>query len=216
MKCKNIKCNNEHDGSYGSGKYCSRSCANSRIKTDEIKHKTSLGMKQAHKEGRAFVPYNGYAYSNKSKKEIEEIIVERKKTKEEKLLQEDFSTLKFERLRQRVILEQNNKCNRCKLDTWLGEPMTFELEHKDGNNENNERRNLEMLCPNCHSLTKTWRGRNKNKKEKKKDATTEEQMVRAYLETGNIRQCLLKLGLAAKGANYGRVKRALTLWEIDY
>jgi hypothetical protein len=44
MKC--IKCNREHDGSFGSGKYCSRSCANSRKFTTEAiekKRKASLG-----------------------------------------------------------------------------------------------------------------------------------------------------------------------------
>jgi hypothetical protein len=43
MKC--IKCNNEHDGFFGSGKYCSRSCANSRVFSDEAKLKKSLANK---------------------------------------------------------------------------------------------------------------------------------------------------------------------------
>ena len=42
MKCK--KCNKEHDGSFGSGKYCSKSCANSRVRTDEVKKKISEGI----------------------------------------------------------------------------------------------------------------------------------------------------------------------------
>ena len=40
-----IKCNNEHDGSFGSGKFCNRSCANSRTFTDETKIKKSLANK---------------------------------------------------------------------------------------------------------------------------------------------------------------------------
>lgn len=43
MKCN--KCNIEHDGSFGSGKYCSRSCANSRIFSDDAKLKKSLANK---------------------------------------------------------------------------------------------------------------------------------------------------------------------------
>jgi hypothetical protein len=39
MKCQNKKCNKEHDGSFGSGKYCSRSCANSRIHSKITKNK---------------------------------------------------------------------------------------------------------------------------------------------------------------------------------
>lgn len=40
MKC--IKCNSEHDGSYGSGKYCSIKCANSRIFSEESKEKKRI------------------------------------------------------------------------------------------------------------------------------------------------------------------------------
>ena len=181
-------------------------------------------MRLAHAEGRAFKAYEGYCgYTHpnsprlrgKTKEEIEEILISRKNIRKEKLLNEDFNTLKFDRLRERVFLEQGNKCNRCNLNEWMGKLLSLELDHKDGNNLNNARGNLEGLCPNCHSLTPTWRGRNRKDLIKTK-ITTEEDMVKAYLEAGNIRQCLLKLGLAAKGANYGRVKRALSLWGIDY
>jgi hypothetical protein len=42
-KC--IKCNSEHNGTFGSGKYCSRSCANSRTFSEESKKKKSLANK---------------------------------------------------------------------------------------------------------------------------------------------------------------------------
>lgn len=208
MKCK--KCKKKHDGSFGSGRYCSRFCANSRLHTEETKTKISKSLSKFYgglssDELRKRVP---------SPKQIEESIQKRKKTWNEKLLNEDFSTLKFERIGKRVKLEQEGKCNRCGLDTWQGESLTLELEHKDGNNKNNGRDNLEALCPNCHSLTKTWRGRNIRGSES--SSVSDEDVVRAYLETGSIRQCLLKLGIAAKGSNYGRVKRALTLWGIEY
>lgn len=37
-----LKCGKEHDGLFGSGKYCSRSCANGRTFTDETKKKISI------------------------------------------------------------------------------------------------------------------------------------------------------------------------------
>jgi len=207
MKCKNIKCNKEHDGTFGSGKFCSRGCANSRIKTAETKRKISNSVKSAMQEGRLKTPLLDPIV-------IENMIEKRKKTWETKLLAEDFSSLKFGRIRKRVFLEQEHKCNRCKLDRWLNQPLVLELEHKDGDNQNNERGNLEGLCPNCHSLTLTWRGR--NKKKVTKEPITAEQIVKTYIETGNIRQCLLKLGLAAKGNNYNRVKTTLNEWGIEY
>jgi len=72
-----------------------------------------------------------------------------------------FDELGMENRRRRVFEEQSYRCNRCSIDNWLGEVLSLELEHKDGNNKNNKRENLEGLCPNCHSLTPTWRGRNK-------------------------------------------------------
>ncbi len=49
MKCENIKCDIIHDRSYGSGKYCSRACANSRIHTKKIKQKISKALKLSSK-----------------------------------------------------------------------------------------------------------------------------------------------------------------------
>lgn len=55
------------------------------------------------------------------------------------------------------------KCSVCKIENWLGKSITLELEHKDGNSENNNLENLCLLCPNCHSQTPTFKGKNKGK-----------------------------------------------------
>ncbi len=65
--------------------------------------------------------------------------------------------------KKKVFLEQGEKCNKCEIVDWQGKKLTFELEHIDGNKLNNKRENLEVLCPNCHSQTLTWRGRNNKK-----------------------------------------------------
>jgi predicted HNH restriction endonuclease len=39
--------------------------------------------------------------------------------------------------------------------------VPIELEHIDGNSTNNELSNLKLLCPNCHSLTSTYKALNK-------------------------------------------------------
>ena len=52
-------------------------------------------------------------------------------------------------------------CEKCNLgDTWLGEPIMLELHHIDGNKFNNVIENLQILCPNCHSQTNNYRGKN--------------------------------------------------------
>lgn len=54
-----------------------------------------------------------------------------------------------------------NICVWCKNEgEWKGKPITLELDHIDGNRYNNELENLRILCPNCHSQTPTFRGRN--------------------------------------------------------
>jgi RNA polymerase subunit RPABC4/transcription elongation factor Spt4 len=60
-----------------------------------------------------------------------------------------------------IIESKGNECEECGISEWNGKSIVFELEHKDGNHHNNERDNLEALCPNCHSITDTWKGRNK-------------------------------------------------------
>lgn len=61
----------------------------------------------------------------------------------------------------RYLLEQSNQCNKCKNVEWNNEPIPLELEHIDGNSDNNKLSNVELLCPNCHAQTPTYKNRNK-------------------------------------------------------
>ena len=67
--------------------------------------------------------------------------------------------------------------------------------------------NLRYLCPNCHSQTETFRGRNKNTGKIK---VTDKELLTEYKLCSNIRQTLLNVGLAPKGGNYKRLKKLLT------
>ncbi|EBS4516474.1 HNH endonuclease [Salmonella enterica subsp. enterica serovar Braenderup] len=57
-------------------------------------------------------------------------------------------------------------CERCGWDERhpIDGAVLTEVEHIDGNAENNLLSNLKILCPNCHSMTPTFRARNKNSK----------------------------------------------------
>lgn len=50
--------------------------------------------------------------------------------------------------------EKKPVCNLCHVTTWNNIPIGFflQLHHINGDRKNNELSNLELLCPNCHSL----------------------------------------------------------------
>lgn len=102
-----------------------------------------------------------------------------------------------------LIKERGHRCECCGLTEWMGNKITLELEHVDGDNQNNVKDNLKLLCPNCHSYTDTWKGRNSVKK-KNMQYVSDEEFLEALKTSKNIRQALLKLKLTPKGANYER------------
>lgn len=53
------------------------------------------------------------------------------------------------------------KCYNCGISEWHDRRLSLELHHVDGNGMNNRLENLQLLCPNCHSQTKTWGGKNR-------------------------------------------------------
>ena len=72
----------------------------------------------------------------------------------------------------RGYIERHNlleyRCQNCGCDgSWMNGEIALELHHIDGDTTNNELSHLQYLCPNCHALTKNYRGKNKALKLKK-------------------------------------------------
>lgn len=65
---------------------------------------------------------------------------------------------KRESFKRRLIKERGRKCEWCYNIDWLNTVIPLEIDHINGNKENNSRENLRLLCPNCHALTD--RGKN--------------------------------------------------------
>lgn len=191
-KCK--KCSIEFEPVKGLKNYCSLECRNSRFWSEEDKKKKSISAKSSEKVK--------IANSNRPEYHWKKIGDIRKENHRKQILESNYEGLSFESLRFRILYEQNNKCNKCGLNNWLGQELILELEHKDGNNKNNCRSNLEMICPNCHSLTETWRGR--NKKDQRYRVSDEKLLESLLINNWNMRQSLLDVNLSAKGGNYNR------------
>ena len=65
-------------------------------------------------------------------------------------------------MRRRLIADglKEHRCESCDLAEWLGQAIPLELDHVNGDRTDNRLENLRLLCPNCHALTPTYRGRN--------------------------------------------------------
>lgn len=101
---------------------------------------------KSHFTGQGWNSGNQYRNFN-SKRDLSEILVEN-------------STFKTSNhLKKRLIDEgvKEAKCEFCKNTEWLGKPIKLELHHINGNNMDNRLENLQLLCPNCHSYTDTFR-----------------------------------------------------------
>lgn len=69
----------------------------------------------------------------------------------------DRGHVKRRLLKAGLLTEQ---CRQCGLTDWRERPLALELHHINGNGRDNRLQNLALLCPNCHSQTDSWGGRN--------------------------------------------------------
>jgi len=90
--------------------------------------------------------------------------------KRRKTLQEYLDTRKSingQEVRKKLVEEgySEDKCELCNLpNEWNGQPLTLQLDHIDGNRYNNTIQNFRIICPNCHTQTKTHSGKNRKSK----------------------------------------------------
>lgn len=54
-------------------------------------------------------------------------------------------------------------CQECGITEHNNKPIKCQVDHINGDSTNNRLDNLRLLCPNCHSQTHTFAGRNKGK-----------------------------------------------------
>jgi hypothetical protein len=95
-------------------------------------------------------------------------------------------------------------CDICGNDgKWMGEELVLQLDHVNGRRRDHRLSNLRFLCPNCHSQTPTYCGKNKSNA-----VVSDEELLRALREEDSIRQALLSVGLSI-GATYNRAYKLM-------
>ena len=92
------------------------------------------------------------------------IVITRKKRTIAEIAKKDTCIKSMRSFKKRLIDEGHIPfiCSKCdNKGEWMGKKLVLQLEHIDGNKMNNDLSNLTFLCPNCHSQTSTFAGKNR-------------------------------------------------------
>lgn len=187
-------CGNEAQYEFNNGKYC---CSRNYQSCPEVRRKNSNKIKKAHKNGE--IPkkqLDGNRGANKGRMFADE---DKYFCKESEYRTSDV---------RRVIIRHNlidYECGECGRKEWRGEKLPLELHHKNGNKKDHRIKNLIFLCPNCHSITKNWRGKDSvgNKK------VSDQKIIETIPKCESIRQVCLEVGLSGKGGNHPRIRKLM-------
>lgn len=146
----------------GQEKFCSNSCSatyNNFIRAKKLKSRT----KTCAFCGSKFESSSRKYCSDECKqKQFQSIRHEKLK----KLLKNGCKTVKLPiSIREELFKKYNNSCQKCGWNTVneFTKKVPLQVHHIDGDPSNNSLDNLQLLCPNCHSLTDTFGIKNKGK-----------------------------------------------------
>lgn len=81
------------------------------------------------------------------------------------------------------------ECEICKITNWNGLPITLQVHHIDGNRNNDDEANLQILCPNCHSQTDNYCSKNRKIEKKRYYCKNCGKEINDASETGLCRNC---------------------------
>jgi len=147
------KCETPHEKK---GTFCSRKCANGRVHSEETKKKIAAGNKGKPSKVKGLkIVYDP--------KVNEKRCLSISKTRSEKAMKRFNAGLVVSRdaLRRFLTGLHGHSCAVCSINEWNSRPLTLQVDHIDGNAGNNFPSNLRLICPNCHSQTDSFTGRNK-------------------------------------------------------
>ena len=107
-----------------------------------------------------------------------------------------------------LIKKRGHICEKCGATHWNDQPIPLQVHHRDGDRQNNEETNLELLCPNCHAQTPN------HSKNNKQYSVTDEELAQAIQNSTSIHQALMSVGLSTTGVQYARANRIMEDYNI--
>lgn len=136
-------------------KFCSQSC---NAKFNNVKRKRNVDKITSNCPNcsKEITKRNNKYCDNKCQLEYErKLVFEKIESGDTSLYEKNYKNYLVHKYGERCM-----KCGWCERNKITGK-VPIQLEHKDGNSYNNSLNNLELLCPNCHSLTPTYGALNK-------------------------------------------------------
>ncbi len=131
-------------------------------------------------------------------------------------------------LKKKIIREglKEYKCEKCGITEWQGEPISLQIHHINGDHHDNRLENLQFLCPNCHSQTDTYAGKNSSRGSTAKPKILthddykkiiEENWTKTHPSVEEFISSFLELGsFVGVGKKYGVSDNALKKWCKHY
>lgn len=193
MKCE--YCNNEHDGSYGSGRFCSEKCARGSSTVKDNSKETKLAIckicgskitvnKRANNKvtcnkcnfkqervclgcGKKFIAHtqNNTCCSRECQKQYKENIFLKEVSRGY------FPKWSVPKRAKKYLIERNgHKCTICGTAIWLNQPVPLVFDHINGNSDDHKVNNCRIICNNCDAQLPTFAGRNAWKNDKSRRA----------------------------------------------
>jgi hypothetical protein len=125
-------------------------------------------------------------------------------------------------LRRRLISEgiKEARCEKCGITEWNGSPAPLELDHINGDHDDNRLENLQILCPNCHAQTDTYRGRNRADRKEKIERVKKEKEVKPSCDHNALKkeevEFRLKLLEHVDFTKFGWVEKVAKLLNVSH